>query len=255
MNSTSFPTACAAWFFNVSFFHFQTRISNLNSKLRVCNLFDDGNEDDVRSPDEVTDVFTDKKLKTLASIASLTLLFAPIIILKYIDYVSKSRSLDHNLEEVSLNKRLAYKVDVFFSIHPYAKPLALLIATLLLIMLGGLALFGVTDDSLVDCLWLSWTYVADSGNHANSEGFGPRLVSVSVSFGGMLIFAMMLGLVSDSISEKFDSLRKGRSEVVEQDHTLILGWSDKLVKFDFFSSYDDVSFIKIYSINLHGLCF
>ncbi|XP_016900285.2 ion channel CASTOR-like [Cucumis melo] len=206
----------------------ETRISNLNIKLRACNLFDHGNEDDVRSPDELADVVTDKRLKTLALIASLTLLFAPIIILKYIDYISKSRSLDHNLEEISLNKRLAYKVDVFFSIHPYAKPLALLIATLLLIMLGGLALFGVTDDNLVDCLWLSWTYVADSGNHANSEGFGPRLVSVSVSFGGMLIFAMMLGLVSDSISEKFDSLRKGRSEVVEQNHTLILGWSDKL---------------------------
>ncbi|RZB49857.1 ion channel CASTOR isoform X5 [Glycine max] len=44
----------------------------------------------------------------------------------------------------------------------------------------------------------------------------------------MLIFAMMLGLVSDAISEKFDSLRKGKSEVVEQNHTLILGWSDKL---------------------------
>ncbi|XP_038877877.1 ion channel CASTOR-like isoform X1 [Benincasa hispida] len=206
----------------------ETRISNLNIKLRACNLFDSGSEDDVRSPDDLADVVTDKRLKTLALIASLTLLFAPIIILKYIDYISKSRSLDHNLEEVSLNKQLAYKVDVFFSIHPYAKPLALLIATLLLIMIGGLALFGVTDDSLVDCLWLSWTYVADSGNHANSEGIGPRLVSVSVSFGGMLIFAMMLGLVSDSISEKFDSLRKGRSEVVEKNHTLILGWSDKL---------------------------
>ncbi|TYH81778.1 hypothetical protein ES332_D02G009200v1 [Gossypium tomentosum] len=57
---------------------------------------------------------------------------------------------------------------------------------------------------------------------------GPRLVSVSISFGGMLIFAMMLGLVSEAISEKLDSLRKGRSEVVEQNHTLILGWSDKL---------------------------
>ncbi|PHT82557.1 hypothetical protein T459_15572 [Capsicum annuum] len=44
----------------------------------------------------------------------------------------------------------------------------------------------------------------------------------------MLIFAMMLGLVSDAISEKFDSLRKGRSEVLEKNHTLILGWSDKL---------------------------
>ncbi|KAJ8551422.1 hypothetical protein K7X08_021437 [Anisodus acutangulus] len=39
---------------------------------------------------------------------------------------------------------------------------------------------------------------------------------------------MMLGLVSDAISEKFDSLRKGRSEVVEQNHTFLLGWSDKL---------------------------
>lgn len=45
---------------------------------------------------------------------------------------------------------------------------------------------------------------------------------------GCLFFAMMLGLVSDAISEKFDSLRKGRSKVVEQNHTLILGWSDKL---------------------------
>ncbi|KAB2092135.1 hypothetical protein ES319_A02G007800v1 [Gossypium barbadense] len=70
--------------------------------------------------------------------------------------------------------------------------------------------------------------ILQEGNHANSEGMGPRLVSVSISFGGMLIFAMMLGLVSDAISEKLDSLRKGRSEVVEQNHTLILGWSDKL---------------------------
>ncbi|PHU24604.1 Ion channel CASTOR [Capsicum chinense] len=145
------------------------------------------------------------------------------------EYISNvRRPSDCTTEELSLNKQLAYRVDVFLSFHPYAKPLALLVATLLLICLGGLALFGVTDDSIADCLWLSWTYVADSGNHANSEGIGPRLVSVFVSFGGMLIFSMMLGLVYDAISEKFDSLRKGRSEVVEQNHTLIIGWSDKL---------------------------
>ncbi|KAG4917128.1 hypothetical protein JHK87_054685 [Glycine soja] len=131
-------------------------------------------------------------------------------------------------EQVSLNKQIAYRVDVFLSVYPYAKPLVLLVATLLLIFLGGLALFGVTTEDLAHCLWLSWTYVADSGNHASSQGIGPRLVAVSISFGGMLIFAMMLGLVSDAISEKFDSLRKGKSEVVEQNHTLILGWSDKL---------------------------
>lgn len=188
--------------------------------------------DDINSIPQQSDQLHNKSLKNSALVVSLALLSIPILLLKYVDYVSNSRrSTDNILEEVSLNKQLAYRVDVFLSVHPYAKPLALLVATLLLICLGGLALFGVTDDSLADCLWLSWTYVADSGNHANSEGMGPRLVSVSISFGGMLIFAMMLGLVSDSISEKLDSLRKGRSEVVEQNHTLILGWSDKLVSF------------------------
>lgn len=36
--------------------------------------------------------------------------------------------------------------------------------------------------------------------------------------------------VSDAISEKVDSLKKGRSSVIESNHTLILGWSEKLVR-------------------------
>jgi len=139
------------------------------------------------------------------------------------------RRTNDNKEDVPLKKRVAYMVDVFFSIYPYAKLLALLFATLFLIGFGGLALYAVTGGSFAEALWHSWTYVADSGNHAETEGTGQRIVSVSISSGGMLIFAMMLGLVSDAISEKVDSLRKGKSEVIEKNHILILGWSDKLV--------------------------
>ncbi|XP_068665240.1 probable ion channel CASTOR isoform X1 [Aristolochia californica] len=203
--------------------HLEEKLFQFSIKLQACtslNLVDLTNmtpQDSHHTPS--------KSLKNSALILSVALLSLPLLIFKYIDYVSRSR---RSLENISLSKQLAYQVDVFLSLHPYAKPIALLLATLLLICLGGLALFGVTDDSLTDSLWLSWTYVADSGNHTNSVGFGLKLVSVSISFGGMLIFAMMLGLVSDAISEKFDSLRKGRSEVIEKNHTLILGWSDKL---------------------------
>lgn len=210
----------------------QEQISELRMKLLACNPLGIA---DITSPSsEETQLGINKRLKNIALMSSLLVLSMPIVIFKLIDKLSKSRSSDGIVEEVSLNKQVAYRVDAFLSLHPYSKPLALLVATLLLICLGGLALFGVTDDSLADCLWLSWTYVADSGNHANSEGIGSRLVSLSISFGGMLIFAMMLGLVSDAISEKLDSLRKGRSEVVEQNHTLILGWSDKLVMHSIF---------------------
>ncbi|GJP33750.1 hypothetical protein CLOM_g18267 [Closterium sp. NIES-68] len=134
-------------------------------------------------------------------------------------------------EEVSMSKRLAYKVDVLFSMHSWVKGAALLAATLLLIALGGLALYAVGSKErmdLGDATWRAWSYVADAGNHADSEGVGPRIVGVSISIGGMLIFALMVGLVSEGISEKVDSLKKGKSDVIEKNHTLILGWSDKL---------------------------
>ncbi|XP_077225143.1 ion channel CASTOR-like isoform X2 [Tasmannia lanceolata] len=207
----------------------QGQLSELNWRLQACDLLDSLDIGGIVQQESNT--VTNKSLKNSALFITLAVLSIPLLIFKYVDYVSRLRRSQENAknsEEVSINKQLAYRVDVFLSVRPYAKPLALLLATLLLICLGGLALFGVTDDSLADCLWLSWTYVADSGNHANSVGFGPKLVSVSISFGGMLIFAMMLGLVSDAISEKFDSLRKGRSEVIEKNHTLVLGWSDKL---------------------------
>ncbi|XVE48574.1 hypothetical protein DITRI_Ditri01bG0012300 [Diplodiscus trichospermus] len=170
--------------------------------------------------------------RTVALYTVVFTLIMPFVLYKYLDYLPQIKNIPKrtkpNKEEVPLKKRIAYMVDVCFSVYPYAKLLALLFATIFLIGFGGLALYAVNDGSLAEALWLSWTFVADSGNHADSVGTGPRIVSVSISSGGMLIFAMMLGLVSDAISEKVDSLRKGRSEVIEKNHILILGWSDKL---------------------------
>ncbi|CAI9294233.1 unnamed protein product [Lactuca saligna] len=193
--------------------------------------------------DESTDIFKHESDNSFVyigntdtrNIALYTVLFTlvtPFVLYKYLDDIPKIKNLSkrskNNKEEVPLKKRIAYMVDVCFSIYPYAKLLALLFATIFLIAFGGLALYAVSDGSLAEALWLSWTFVADSGNHADRVGTGSRIVSVSISSGGMLIFAMMLGLVSDAISEKVDSLRKGKSEVIESNHILVLGWSDKL---------------------------
>ncbi|XP_051146747.1 probable ion channel SYM8 isoform X2 [Andrographis paniculata] len=170
--------------------------------------------------------------RTIALYTVLVTLATPFVLYKYLDHLPRIKNFSKRTkdckEEVPLKKRIAYMVDVCFSVYPYAKLLALLFATLFLIGFGGLALYAVSDGSFAEALWLSWSFVADSGNHAVMVGTGPRIVSVSISSGGMLIFAMMLGLVSDAISEKVDSLRKGKSEVIESNHILILGWSDKL---------------------------
>lgn len=170
--------------------------------------------------------------RTVALYMVVFILVIPFALYKYLDYLPRiidllKRKYTKN-EEVPLKKRIAYMVDVCFSVYPYAKLLALLFSTLFLIGYGGLALYAVGDGRFTEAIWLSWSFIADSGNHADMVGAGPRMVSVLISSGGMLIFAMMLGLVSDAISEKVDSLRKGKSEVIESNHILVLGWSDKL---------------------------
>ncbi|KAJ9687580.1 hypothetical protein PVL29_016173 [Vitis rotundifolia] len=193
-----------------------------NHSYKVLKLGDDGS----------SSYFGNADSRTVALYTVLFTLAMPFVFYKCLDYFPQVKNLSNrtkrNKEEVPLKKRIAYMVDVCFSVYPYAKLLALLFATIFLIGFGGLALYAVSDGSLAEALWLSWTFVADSGNHADRVGTGQRIVSVSISSGGMLIFAMMLGLVSDAISEKVDSLRKGKSEVIERNHILILGWSDKL---------------------------
>ncbi|KAL7598295.1 hypothetical protein Lser_V15G22940 [Lactuca serriola] len=185
--------------------------------------------------DEIMEIFKHESDTDRRNFALYTVLFTlvtPFVLYKYLDDLPKIKNLskrsNNNKQEVPLKKRIGYMVDVCFSIYPYAKLHALLFATIFLIAFGGLALYAVSDGSLAEALWLSWTFMADSGNHADIVGTGSRIILVSISSGRMLIFAMMLGLVSDAILEKVDSLRKGKSEVIESNHILVLGWSDKL---------------------------
>jgi hypothetical protein len=81
----------------------------------------------------------------------------------------------------------------------------------------------------LECLWTSWTYVIDSGAHSETQTALHRTVSLLVTLGGMVIFALVIGLVSDQVGEYVDSLRRGKSRVVEAGHTLIIGQGDKLL--------------------------
>eukprot|EP00803_Ostreobium_quekettii_P011333 evm.model.scf_769.2 EVM.evm.TU.scf_769.2 scf_769:22581-30531(-) len=128
------------------------------------------------------------------------------------------------------SKVLAYRVDCWLSTQKYSKALSLLFLTLVLAVLGGLAIFVVSGANLYNALWdavaglgYDWTFAS------NSEGILTRIVATIISVGGLLVTAVMLSIVSEAIGDKFEEMRRGLCEVLETDHTLILGWSDKLL--------------------------
>jgi len=75
-------------------------------------------------------------------------------------------------------------------------------------------------------MWEAWTYMADPGTHAGvPDTLAVRLLALAITWFGILFFAVIIGFVVDAIQEKMDALKKGKSAVVEADHTVMLGWT------------------------------
>lgn len=56
-----------------------------------------------------------------------------------------------------------------------------------------------------------------------------RIVRFAATLVGIFIISMILiGSISSGIDEKMDELKKGKSKVMESNHTLTLGWSEKV---------------------------
>ncbi len=50
-----------------------------------------------------------------------------------------------------------------------------------------------------------------AGTHADSEGFG-RVLGLVTTVAGMLVFALMIGVVSDTIGARVDDLKRGSAK-------------------------------------------
>ncbi|KAH9249530.1 hypothetical protein BASA81_012703 [Batrachochytrium salamandrivorans] len=126
---------------------------------------------------------------------------------------------------------LLYRIDYMLSTFTFAKPLVLFACTYALIMVGASAYSLASEKSWLEAIWIAWTMVADPGTHTNEEEIWQRVVALALSIGGMLVFALMIGIIADGVSSLLDDLKQGHSMVIETGHTLLLGWSDKTLPF------------------------
>lgn len=81
---------------------------------------------------------------------------------------------------------------------------------------------------LIDAAWLGLTHALDSGAFGGDTGWVFRLVMLVVTIGGIFVVSTLIGVLGNGLEESIANLRKGRSAVLEQNHTLILGWSPKV---------------------------
>lgn len=87
---------------------------------------------------------------------------------------------------------------------------------------------GEPEADFSEVFWLGLMRALDPGNVAGDVGWLYRLAMMVVTIGGLIIVASLISIVSGGFDAKVAELRKGRSRVLESDHTLILGWNPKV---------------------------
>ena len=138
--------------------------------------------------------------------------------------------------EPSLRERLRYAFDNTMSRGTPALVVWLAVITVilvaaftLLVLIAGLAPEDESGDrpGLIGQAFKSVLHALDPGTVAGDSGDWPFLLAMFVlTVGGLFVVSALIGVIATGIDNKIGELRKGRSFVIERDHTLILGWSE-----------------------------
>jgi Trk K+ transport system NAD-binding subunit len=141
------------------------------------------------------------------------------------------------MAKATFTEKLRYNFDNTLSKGPIAIISWLALVTFLLVIIAGfiLFIFGLSADpvenkpfDLVEGIWQSLMRVLDAGTVTGDEGWVLRLFMLLITIAGLFIFSSLIGSISSGIDESISNLRKGKSRVLETNHTLILGYSSMI---------------------------
>jgi voltage-gated potassium channel Kch len=134
----------------------------------------------------------------------------------------------------SFSARLRYAFDNYMSKGTGALIVGLFAASLVLVVgiatvviaLGGLNAPETEGLNFIELVWFTLLRTLDPGTFSGDAGtlifvFG----MLAATLGGIVLVATLIGVINTGLSGRLEELRKGRSMVIEHDHTVILGWS------------------------------
>ncbi len=143
------------------------------------------------------------------------------------------------MREITWRERWQYWFDNTMAKGPIALTglLALVSFAFIVLMAIVVTLFGLSPSSddgsrpgFFQQVWANLMRTLDAGTMGGDTGsWGFLLMMLIVTLGGVIVVSSLIGIISGAFDSKVEELRKGRSFVVEKDHTLILGWSPQIV--------------------------
>ena len=143
------------------------------------------------------------------------------------------------MKKPSISEKLRYYFENTMSSGPAGVIKWLAIVSLAIVLFLGLIIlvFGIKESGdaeqplgFFEGAWQSLMATLDSGTMGGdpADAWPFRIVRFIATLVGIFVISILIGSISSGIDEKIDELKKGKSKVLETNHTLILGWSEKV---------------------------
>jgi len=139
------------------------------------------------------------------------------------------------MKKASLGARLRYGFDKSMAGGTIALigwlglvSLGLIVVAGIVVSLFDIAPAGEEPMGFIEGTWASLMRTLDSGTMGGDAGWPFRIVMLLVTLAGIFVVSALIGVLSSGLESKLDELRKGRSQVLERDHTIIFNWSPSI---------------------------
>ncbi|CAE8681956.1 unnamed protein product [Polarella glacialis] len=143
-------------------------------------------------------------------------------------------------EMTSFTDYAAYMAENIVAAHANALFYLLLVAAAFVICVLALGWFAFTTDAAGDepeeplsyahSLFITFQVVASLGMDPKITDPGHIVLFVLMCFSGLFLFAILIGMITESFKSFVDHMDEGKSKVPLSNHTLILGWNETTVR-------------------------
>jgi len=145
-----------------------------------------------------------------------------------------------NVPQASFGQRFRYRFDTFMARGGVSIFMALVILFSILFVVftvvRGLVYltFGssMEDGDFWKELFVLFLQLTDPGavGEDKDSSFIYKTVGILAAFSGVLVVSMLIAFITTALDQRLQQLKKGTSKVIEEGHTLILGWNERVVE-------------------------
>ena len=146
------------------------------------------------------------------------------------------------MSKIGLGQKLRYRFDNFMSRGGSSIFISLVIVFISLLtvisIIRGVLLFTLPEAALErgpgfwNNVYITFLQMTDPGNmnqDVNSIGWF-KIPAIISGMAGLIMLSSLVAFITTALDQKLAQLRKGHSKVIEEDHTLILGWNERVIE-------------------------